>query len=124
MVLSLETVNFVLTLVGHAGHSVMVLSVQLIQAELVCGVDFLNSLHVLLLALSGTLLETLDLRPEGISLSNELLLVAAVLISILSDFDGGVSDVGLQLTALYLGVTEEFLVHKYILFEIIDDLKI
>ena len=62
MVLSLEAVGFVLALVRHTGHAVVVFSVQLVHAELVCRVDFLNSLHVFLLALSGTLLEALNLR--------------------------------------------------------------
>ena len=75
MVLSLEAVDFLLVLVGHTGHTVVVLPVQLVHAELVGGVDFLNGLHVLLVALSGTLLEALDLRAKGISLRNKLLLI-------------------------------------------------
>jgi hypothetical protein len=62
VVLSLEAVDFLLVLVGHAGHKIVVVSVQLVNAVLVCGVDFLNSLHVFLLTLSGALLEALNLR--------------------------------------------------------------
>ena len=87
MVLSLEAVDFLLVLVGHTGHAIVVLSVQLVHTELVGGVDFFNSLHVLLVTLSGTLLEALDLRAKGISLRNKLLLIATVLIGVLSNLD-------------------------------------
>jgi hypothetical protein len=122
VVLSLEAVDFLLVLVGHAGHKIVVVSVQLVNAVLVCGVDFLNSLHVFLVALSGTLLEALDLRAKCVSLNNKLLLIAAVLISILSNLDRCMSNVGLQLTTLDFRVTEEFLVHNYVFLEIVDDL--
>jgi hypothetical protein len=52
VVLSLEAVDFFLILIGHTGHTLVLLSGQLIKADLVCSVDFFNGLHVLLITLS------------------------------------------------------------------------
>lgn len=87
MVLSLEAVDFFLIFIGHAGHTLVLLSVQLIHADLVCSVDFLNGLHVLLIALSLSLFQALYLSTQAIILNNELLLIASMLICIFSNLN-------------------------------------
>jgi hypothetical protein len=102
VVVSLEAVDLLLVLIRHASHAIVMLTRCLIHPLLVSHVDLFNSVQVILLSLCGTLSQRLDLRTKGISLSDELVLVAIVLAGVLSDLNGSVCDVGLQFTTLNL----------------------
>ena len=100
MVFPLEAVHLDLIVIRHLCHAVVVLLLQVIHPRFVCDVDLLHCLEVVLLTLSATLAECLDLLAEGVGLGNQLLLVAGVLIRVLPDLNRGVSDVDLQLPPL------------------------
>ena len=100
----------------------MVLLLQVIQTSFVGDIDLLDGLEVVLLTLSATLTECLDLLSEGVCLGDQLLLVAGVLVRIFPYLDRSVRDVDLKLAPLDLRVTEKLLVDNYILLEVINNL--
>ena len=102
MVVSLEAVDFLLMLIRHASHALVMLTCCLIHALLVCHIDLLNSVQVILLSLGATLSQSLDLSTKSISFGNELVLIAMVLIIVLSDLNRSLRNVCLQLSSLHL----------------------
>ena len=67
-----------------ADQVVMLLS-QVIKAALVSHIDLFNSVQVILLSLSHSLSQALNLGPESLALDYQLLLIGTVLISVLVD---------------------------------------
>jgi hypothetical protein len=101
----------------------MVLLVELINLVLVCNVSVLKLVEPILFSACMVLLNALDLLSEGLVLGDELFLVSPVLISILMHLDRSLGDVHLQLAPLVLRITQQVLMHMYVMLEVIHHLR-
>lgn len=123
MVVALKTVDSLLALAVQVVESLSVLTVDLVEFSLVLLIDILERVQEVLLPPPVMLLQRLNLSPEHVILTDELLLVESVLIRVLLDPNRGLRDLNLQLAAGLLRVAEELLVHVHISLQVIHDLN-
>lgn len=95
MVLSLESIDLCGTLVRKAWQRVMMLSGELVNLLLVCDIGVLKLMQPVLLLAWVVLLEALYLAAEALVVSDQVLLVRAVLGGIMLDADARLSYVDL-----------------------------
>ena len=123
MLLPLQTLDLRLSLPVQAIEGVSVLTVQRVHLVLVSDVRVLELVQPLLLALRVISLQLLDLEPQRLVLSDDLLLALSVVSRVTLHLHGGAGDVNLQLLALALAILEQFLVHNHVLGQVIAHLQ-
>lgn len=101
----------------------MVLSGELVHLLLVGNISVLKLMKPVLLLARVVLLEALDLAAEALIVSNQVLLVRAMLAGVLLDADARLSNVHLEFASLGLGVTDELLVNYYVSLQVVANLQ-
>lgn len=122
MIFALKPLDFLLAFVAHACHLIVVISGHLIYTVLVRLVQILDSMQMLLFFAGLVLFELLDLMAEHLSLSDELILVGTMSISIFVDSDAGLGNMNLEFFSFVLRISKQFFVNHYVALEVIDNL--